>query len=1363
MAKIIAIGQPTNNGERRALAYLRDHLPDTYTVLHNFELKQGDIWFEIDLAIIAPHAVYVVDVKSTGGEIHVDGGKWQPEGRTPFNSPLPKLRQNAKVLKSLIVGTPEHQERKRIYVDTAVLLTSPDAVLNDPSNRDKPNVYSLVGCERFFQNSSRLPFQPPVSTLPHVGAIRQAIQGKARAQSGLPVYGNWKCEEKLGSHEAFSEYRAFNLYAGAAGGHVLLRAYKADPLLPADERVAQAKRISNAFRALNQLPSHPAIPGVRDFFPTDGDELFILVTQDAPGQALRLHLKKPSFALTLDQKIRVVRDLLGALSHIHAYGVIHRAISPATIIVGTDAQVRLVDFDFAKTSGERSFTVRDTAVENADQRYLAPEVYADPATSSAASDIYSTGIVFFELFTGEPPFKSLTEAIENTGVFLQKASQCGANVPAGFDEWLQGLCCFDPHKRPLAKTALQEFEGLFGPAAALHDSSLASVEPKPDYKSLCAGFVLRGKYTVEKMLGKPGGFGVAYKVIDTFGDIARVMKIYTGPTDLDARMRQEYQTLLRIPAHPNVVKVIDGDYFDGGGPPYVVFEFLEGSDLKDQVENRALSLNDVFIIGSQVAAGLSHLHQNNAFHLDIKPANLLWTAAGVKIIDFNVAILAGLPFGSGGGTRKYLPPDLDPTSGPMNEINGDRDVYALGITLYEAITGHYPWPKSTVPLPGQRASDPRDVEGCEDLSEALIEVLLRSIAPKRSERFPSAEGFLQAWNTIKNLREPKKAIAASSPTPVSTEPVKPNTNPFVDFLLTLFSQSQRSNAGTRGLDKQAEQIYIETALDRELAPSILQGDFRLVVITGNAGDGKTAFLQTIENNARRRGESVTPLPSGNGSAFKHNGRRFISNYDGSQDEGDKINEAVLLQFFGAFEGDAVAAWPDNETRLVAINEGRLIDFLETNSKRFPRLRSIVNRGLTTGMPEDGVAIINLNLRSVVGKSSSGDSILSRLLTRLAEPKFWAPCRNCDLREKCYVYHNARTFQDTVGAGQVIERLGTLYTLVSLRGKLHITLRDVRSALAFMIVGMKNCDEIHQLYASGDRDAIARGFYFNSWMGGGAGKAPDRLLALLQEIDVGAVGDPKLDRTFDFHPPNRPTLLVDFETRTNGYDREILKTLFIELPDDPSEQHGKRLAQHRMYVSMMRRLHFFECRDQSWRNLLPYRSAEKMLQLLRGDNDLRIAGTALIRAITRGEGIHDANRLKGKLALQVRQVEGGTIKSYRVFDGERFVLCVDGLKEPSPYLEHFPDGLVLRYEGDSSLKAELKINLDVFEMLERLNQGYRPTIEEIQGYYLSLIVFKNVLGSAPYQEVLLTTTGHEFYSIFRQPTGSLQIQLAEGVS
>jgi hypothetical protein len=196
------------------------------------------------------------------------------------------------------------------------------------------------------------------------------------------------------------------------------------------------------------------------------------------------------------------------------------------------------------------------------------------------------------------------------------------------------------------------------------------------------------------------------------------------------------------------------------------------------------------------------------------------------------------------------------------------------------------------------------------------------------------------------------------------------------------------------------------------------------------------------------------------------------------------------------------------------------------------------------------------------------------------------------------------------------------------------------------------------------------------------------------------------------------------------------------------------------VAMMRRQHFFEARDDSWRELIPYESSKNMVALLANPPDPREAALDIIRAINRGEGIVDTRRLRGKLALQVRQVESATVRSYRVYPAENFELVPQEPAQASPYLEHSPTALLLKYRDGTDLQAELVINLDVFEMLDRLNQGYRPTVDELQGYYLSLAVFKNILGSAPYQEVLLTPTGHEFYSVRRSPDGQLAMSLSE---
>ena len=96
------------------------------------------------------------------------------------------------------------------------------------------------------------------------------------------------------------------------------------------------------------------------------------------------------------------------------------------------------------------------------------------------------------------------------------------------------------------------------------------------------------------------------------------------------------------------------------------------------------------------------------------------------------------------------------------------------------------------------------------------------------------------------------------------------------------------------------------------------------------------------------------------------------------------------------------------------------------------------------------------------------------------------------------------------------------------------------------------------------------------------------------------------------------------------------------------------------------------------------------------------------------------------------------------------------KASTRFVEYLSQSLYLHYETETGHKADLRINLDIYEMLMRLNNGYRPSPEELQGFYLSLMIFKNILASAPYQEVLLTETGHEFYTVSRGKDGTLSL-------
>ncbi len=504
MAKVIAIGEPVNDAERRAIAHLRDHLPDTYLILHNFEIKRGGETFEIDIAIVAPHAVFLVDAKGTHGVIEVIGPKWYPEGREPYTSPLLKLRSHARAIKGVITDShPTNRDLGGIYVDAVVLLTAEDAVLNDASGRDAPDVVSVKKSAPFFQNQNRVPakFNRKIAT--HQSIVLKALQGVAKKRTGPLRFGNWEVDERLSATDLFTEYRAFNIFSGAKAGHVRLRVYKADPYLPADQRRAQRKRISNAYEALNRMPTHPNIVGARDFFPTEAEDGYVLVTEDVLSQALRLNIDKPNLALTLDQKLHVARGLLLALDHAHQYGVVHRNLSPSCILLGAGSQLRLTGFDFARAGTDRSHTVAQDIVDELDVKYMAPELIGEPQAASPGSDLFSAGLIFYELFTGERPFQNQSEILDQGAVFAQKPSSLRSELTPAYDEWLQRLCTFDPEKRPTAKWALEKLESfLVTPEPAplpppTPPTSTSASLPVIDFNKLEPGTQLTQKYVVE--------------------------------------------------------------------------------------------------------------------------------------------------------------------------------------------------------------------------------------------------------------------------------------------------------------------------------------------------------------------------------------------------------------------------------------------------------------------------------------------------------------------------------------------------------------------------------------------------------------------------------------------------------------------------------------------------------------------------------------------------------------------------------------------------------------------------------------------------------------------------------------------------
>jgi serine/threonine protein kinase len=745
MAQWNKLGDPENESELVAIRYLSGHLPDNYTLYTNLEIPYNAKHYEIDIILVAPHGIYVIDVKGISGRLEVDANHWHPENSQSYRSPLKKYRQHARILKGMIKDSDRFQkdDLNKIWVQAAVLLTT-DIIVDDVSHEGteaKDIVILGKPCLKYFQDWQKIGNYFHTNIKPYFSIIDRAIRGRSKARKGPLRFEEWEVLEKLGEKEnRYIEYLAKEITIGLSNRTARLRVYYVDPLLDASERQEAHRLIYTAFQAVDDLPPHDNILAVRRIFESDDADSLVLVTADPSGKSLRQHIKKQD--LNLEQKLNVFAEVLRALDHAHKHGVIHRNITPENIFVTIEKQVKLTNFDYARIE-KRDGTIANFIAEDLDEYsiYQDFDCQKDPTQACQQSDLYSAGQVFYELIMGKTAFEDINQLYEASGIFPLKPSTINPDLPQGFDKWLQKLCAFDRSDR-------------FKNAREALDNLLPLSKVSLDLANLPQGTQLNDQFRIIERLGQPGSFAVAYKVFEIFSKSFQVLKIVIrDDQSLFERVQQEFYILynmLNYP-HPHIVTVRwPGQLREHNNTPFIVFEYLEGKDIEQLLGT--FSLEEAVQAVQQTADGLRYLHKKGIYHQDIKPSNLILTEQGIKIIDFNVSVSAADDSPITAGTRRYLPPGFKASIEPTEADRIDRDLYALGITAYQCITGCYPFEEAQPPI-GQPCKDPRNGEGFEDLSDELVAFLQRAIAPNRSDRFQSAEDFLNALNSIFTLRK----------------------------------------------------------------------------------------------------------------------------------------------------------------------------------------------------------------------------------------------------------------------------------------------------------------------------------------------------------------------------------------------------------------------------------------------------------------------------------------------------------------------------------------------------------------------------------------------------------------------------------
>jgi serine/threonine protein kinase/tetratricopeptide (TPR) repeat protein len=280
-------------------------------------------------------------------------------------------------------------------------------------------------------------------------------------------------------------------------------------------------------------------------------------------------------------------------------------------------------------------------------------------------------------------------------------------------------------------------------------------------KHLAKGSTLVGKYDIIGPIGK-GGMGVVYKAEDI--RLKRTVALKFLPEEFleypDAKERfiREARATAAL-SHPHICTIHEIN--EEEAEPFIVMEIIDGQSLNQKIAGKPVDQGQALDIAIQAAEGLSEAHKKGIVHRDIKPGNIMITAAGqVKIMDFGLAkvlgesLLTKEPMTM--GTAAYMSPEQ--VRG--ESLDHQTDIWSLGVVLYEMLTGELPFRGDSEQslMYGIVNKAPRQISRIQaGISKELEKVVYTALAKNSAERYQSMGEFLDDLRAVAEGLKPLKA------------------------------------------------------------------------------------------------------------------------------------------------------------------------------------------------------------------------------------------------------------------------------------------------------------------------------------------------------------------------------------------------------------------------------------------------------------------------------------------------------------------------------------------------------------------------------------------------------------------------------